>query len=169
MGFVNEYKAKALDCVRKAHHASPGDTRRELIDLALAYTQLAELAEGNAVTVETGMMQPQSGRALTATLEALPIRMQDIGKPAWPEALLIRMQGTGKAATRHYVPASIGRQLRQLCGENLRQIYGGIPNEPVPDHLMVFVRRLDNSKAPLVRHQRRRATVRAKNSEADAA
>jgi hypothetical protein len=39
MGFVNEYKAKALDCARKAHYASPGDTRRELIDLALAYTQ----------------------------------------------------------------------------------------------------------------------------------
>lgn len=44
---VNEYKGKALECLRKAHTAH-GDTRRELVNLSFAYVQLVELAEMNA-------------------------------------------------------------------------------------------------------------------------
>jgi hypothetical protein len=51
-----------------------------------------------------------------ATLEALPIRMQ--------------------ATAMQVVPASIGRQLRQL--------YDDFANEPIPADLMVLVRRVEN-------------------------
>jgi hypothetical protein len=56
---INEYKAKALECLRKAH-TTPGDTRRELINLALAYVQLVELADMNAAVHKA--LQPVDGR-----------------------------------------------------------------------------------------------------------
>ena len=71
-------------------------------------------------------MQPQPDRALmTAALEALPIRMRD----------------TGKAAARQAVRASIGKHLREL--------YGDVANEPIPAHLMMLVRRLENLAMPI--------------------
>jgi len=48
---INGYKAKALECLKKANDAYSGDTRRQWIDLALAYIRLAELADRNAAVV----------------------------------------------------------------------------------------------------------------------
>jgi uncharacterized protein (DUF3084 family) len=58
---VNEYKAKALECLRKAH-TSHGDTRRELTNLAHAYVELVELAEMNAAVHKA--LQPVDGSRL---------------------------------------------------------------------------------------------------------
>jgi uncharacterized protein (DUF3084 family) len=58
---ANEYKAKALECLRKAH-TSHGDTRRELTNLALAYVELVELAEMNAAVHKA--LQPVEGSPL---------------------------------------------------------------------------------------------------------
>ena len=48
------------------------------------------------------MMQPKPDQALRATLEALPIRMQDTGNAVARQAVL-RMQDTRKAAARQAV------------------------------------------------------------------
>ena len=58
---VNEYKAKALECLRKAHTAH-GDTRRELVNLSLAYVQLVELAEMN-VAVHNALRPVEGNRS----------------------------------------------------------------------------------------------------------
>ena len=59
MVFVNEYKAKALECLAKANDAYSGDAQREWIELAFAYIRLVELAETNAVDIMLGTPKPE--------------------------------------------------------------------------------------------------------------
>ena len=59
MVFVNEYKAKALECLTRANDAYSGDAQREWIELAFAYIRLVELAETNAVDVMLGTPKPE--------------------------------------------------------------------------------------------------------------
>ena len=78
----------------------------------------SEKRSGREVPV-VGWQQPlarDQAPMTEATLEALPIRM--------------------RATAMQVVPASIGRQLRQL--------YDDFTNEPIPTHLLVLVRRLEN-------------------------
>ena len=90
---------------------------------------------------KSDIMRPKPDRALmTAALEALPIRIRDTGKAAASQ-VVFRMQDTGKAAARQAVRASIGKHLREL--------YGDVANEPIPAHLMMLVRRLENLAPPI--------------------